>query len=444
MRSTASAVLLATAVLAQGTVEVEPNDSAATATALVLGAQAYGDITVGVLDDWDYFTITLTAATDLRAWTAPGFTGQVGDTRLALTDASGNVLAEVDDGNTTTHGYYSILTVGDLAPGTYCLRVRGYDPSTLGSYTLDVVAAPRGTYAPVYSLSPIPERAEPNDPRLSFGTNTISAPFTRNSGVLTGGGVDGAGFSITGADYDFYRFIVPTPGLYTFSTTATPVAASAPLVDDTVIFLATSTPPGYTALASNDDFNGGPYSQFTYDITVAGTYYVAVKGYYGTSTGNYVLDIVGPTAPLPTGPTSVTIHGGGCAGSVGTPALGLRPSTFGFTVAPEKPLLGSTWTIDLTNVPASAPIITCIALVVVAPLDLTPFGAPGCIVEPTDITNFTVADAGGYFWWAVPLPPLLSLTGLPLEQQVAVLDPAANAAGVSVSNRVSCVGGIDH
>ncbi|MBK8095847.1 MAG: hypothetical protein IPK26_01995 [Planctomycetes bacterium] len=435
---------MASTVLAQGTVEIEPNDSAATATALALGAQAYGDITTGVLDDWDYFAITLTAPTDLRAWTAPGFTGQIGDTRLALTDAVGNVLAEVDDGSTATHGYYSILTVGDLAPGNYCLRVRGYDPSTLGSYTLDVVAAPRGTYAPVYTLSPISEHAEPNDPRQSFGVNTISAPFTRNSGTTSGGGVDGAGFAIGGADYDFYRVIVPTPGLYTFSTLATPLTASAPLVDDTVVFLAIATPPGYTAIASNDDFNGGPYSQFTYDITVAGTYYVAVKGYFGTSIGNYVLDIVGPTAPLPTGPTSVTIHGGGCAGSAGTPTLGVRPSTFGFTVAPEKPLLGTTWTIDLANVPANAPIIRCIGLVVVSPLDLTPFGAPGCIIEPTDVTDFGIAEPGGYFWWQVPLPMTLSLTGLPLEQQVVVLDPAANAAGVSVSNRVACVGGLAH
>ena len=71
------------------------------------------------------------------------------------------------------------------------LRELGYDPATLGSYTLDVVAAPRGTYAPVVTLTPVAERVEPNDPRQSFGASTISSPFTRNAGILSGGGVVG-------------------------------------------------------------------------------------------------------------------------------------------------------------------------------------------------------------------------------------------------------------
>ena len=119
-RNHAVAACLSACLAAQGTIEgVEPNDTPATATVLLPGAQAYGGLAVGVPGDRDLYRIDLAAPGDLRAFTAPGFAGQVGDTRLALCDALGNAVVEVDDGGVATHGYYSLLTVPALDAGTW-------------------------------------------------------------------------------------------------------------------------------------------------------------------------------------------------------------------------------------------------------------------------------------------------------------------------------------
>jgi hypothetical protein len=450
MRSTAFAMrglcaLLgaAAAVTAQGTIEIEPNDAPPSATPLLAGAQAYGELTTGALDDWDYYAIALSAPADLLAWTGPGFVNQAGDTRLALTDAAGNVLVEIDDGNTATHGYYSVLTFGGLPAGNYCLRVRGYDPTTLGTYTLDVVTAPRGTYAPDVTLTPISEGQEPNDPRVASGVTTPSTPFSHNRGSLSGGGTAGTGFAIAGADYDFFRFTVTTPGLHTLSTLGTALLTTTPLVDDTVVFLVQPTNPGYAVLAFNDDFQGSSYSQLVHDIVTPGVYYAVVKGYSGSSSGQYALDVTGPTPPLPTGTATFVRHPGGCPGQIGMPTLGVRPATFGFTVAPEKPILGSTWAVDVTNVPSGAALVRLIGLVP-TPIDLAPFGAPGCVVEIADVQELRFADPAGFHWWTMTLPVDLQFVGVQIQQQIAVLDALANQAGVSVAARVSFVAGISH
>ena len=124
------AMLLTIRSPAQGVLEaLEPNDTPATATPLLPGEQGYGNLDVSVIGDRDLFQFVLTERSDLRMWTAPGFAGPVGDTRLALLDDLGNLVVEIDDGSTATHGFYSLLTVGGVEPGTWHLRVRGFDPS---------------------------------------------------------------------------------------------------------------------------------------------------------------------------------------------------------------------------------------------------------------------------------------------------------------------------
>src|SRR5688572_9046719 len=125
IHSLAALPLLALSLPAQGIPEaVEPNDTVATAGVIAPGAQAYGSVdTSGTDNDW--YAFTLASASDLRMWTSPGFVGPIGDTRLALRDSAGTLIVEIDDGNTTTHGYYSILTVTNVPAGSYFLSVRG-------------------------------------------------------------------------------------------------------------------------------------------------------------------------------------------------------------------------------------------------------------------------------------------------------------------------------
>ncbi len=56
----------------------------------------------------------------------------------------------------------------------------------------------------------------------------------------------------------------------------------------------------------------------------------------------------------------------------------------------------------------------------------------------------TSTDTVGQSYWALPLPFQQNLIGLPLQQQILVVDPAANALGLTTSNRVSSVCGLTH
>lgn len=438
----AAAVLLASSVTAQGVAEgAEPNGSAATATALANGLQAYGEISTA---DADWFEITLTAAADYRIWTGPGFSGQIGNTRVRLLASDGvTVLADVDDGGPATHGLYTVFD-GSLASGTYYVEVRGFTATATGSYTLDVALAPPGTYVPPAPvLTAMNEGPENNDPRPAFGGGTPSlAGFdTQVLGNIAAGGGNGTSITSPGKDYDWYKLSVTTPGSYVFRTTATPTAP-APFVNDTVLHLCDGA---YQRLAFNDDF-GGTWSQLTYYISTPGTYYVVVSGYFGISAGSYYLDILDLPPSLPIGPAVTVIHPGGCAGSAGTPRLETRLSSTGSGVRPERPVLGSQYWLDGRDLPANALVFAVIGFVAHAvPIDLTGFGAPGCQVEVDPIDwPIALADGNGDYFWAFALPSGLSFLGLPIEQQLVVHDPAANALGVTVSNRVSSVFGITH
>ena len=117
---------------------------------LVPGAQAYGVIDNSGTDE-DWYRITLSATSDLRIWTGPGFTAPIDDTVVSLRDASGGEIVRIDDGSDLID-WYSILTVPSVAAGTYYLVVSGYDTTTIGAYTLDVAAIPvlkRESHLPV-------------------------------------------------------------------------------------------------------------------------------------------------------------------------------------------------------------------------------------------------------------------------------------------------------
>ncbi|MCA8948081.1 MAG: pre-peptidase C-terminal domain-containing protein [Planctomycetes bacterium] len=423
----AFAVLTAMAP-AQGVPEAaEPNSSLATATVLAGGQQAFGAISAG---DEDWFALTLTADRDYRIWTGPGSAVEIHDTRVRILAADGmTVLADVDDGSPITHGDYTLLT-GKLVAGTYYVAVRGHDAGTTGSYTLDVVLADRG----VYERRSVAEATESNDPRQAYGsgTPTVSGHDTRNVGTITTAG-GGASYTVPAVDYDFYELAVTAPGTFVMETV---VGAAAPALTDSVIFLADAA---LQEIAFDDDGGAGLLSRLTAALT-PGTYYVVVKGFSSATTGNYELAITGPKYVA-----TVAAPAGGCAGSNGTPRLGVRHgASFGET--PERPVLGSTFVLDGTNLPTNTGLFRVIGLLsLAAPYDLGPFGAPGCAVEVAPIDqSIALVDGSGVHFWPLALPANCAYIGMPLEQQLVVYDPGANPLGVTASNRVSSVLGTVH
>ena len=425
--------LFSSALLSQGVSESgEPNNSSVTAAVLPEGIQGYGDISAG---DEDWFKITLTAASDLKIWTGAGFFGPIGDTRVRIYAADGTtVLVDVDDGNTATHGYYTTFTVGDYAAGDYYVAVRGFNASTAGSYTLDVVVATPGTYAPVLPpLASVAEAGEDNDPRNVGGVATVSALFSVNSGNTSVGAGGSTGFGVAGADYDFFALNVTSPGLVTMETIT---GAAVPANGDTVIHFADAS---FTRLAYDDEGGVGSLSLLSYNVTAPGTYYAVVSGWDASSTGNYLLRVTGPLAPLPTGQAVVTMQTGGCG-----PNLATRPAGFG--TGSELPVLGSQFWVDATGMQPNTLLFRVIGLLPrTVPFNLGPLGAPGCQIEVNGLdASAGLSNAAGVLFWNINSPFTLSLIGLPLEQQVVALDGAANSLGVVVTNRVSTLWGITH
>ncbi|MCR9248131.1 MAG: pre-peptidase C-terminal domain-containing protein [bacterium] len=431
--SLAALPVLASGVLAQGILEgVEPNNTTGTATVLPLGDQAYGDITAG---DEDWFEITVAADSDFKIWTGPGFAGAIDDTKVRVLESDGTTqLFDVDDGNTATHGYYSTFT-GSLNAGTYYVAVRGFDATTAGSYTLDVVLAAPGTYVvtpPV--LTPAVEGPENNDPRPAYGSGTATAALvdTVSSGeILAGGG--GASYTAVGADYDFYEVSIATAGTLVMETVT---GAAAPALSDSILFLADS---GLNALASDDDGGASLLSRLAYAVT-PGTYYVVVKGW---GAGNYELEV--SLLVLPMGASTSSAGTNACTGSAGVPVLDVR-SEPNFSARPEAPVLGSTYYADATNLPASTVVLRVIGLAKLgSPFDLTSYGAPSCLIEVDPLDQaFSLSDGAGVHFWGIKTPADVAFIGLPIEQQVVALDLPANTLGLSVTNTLSSIFGVTH
>lgn len=423
--------LLVCSAPAQGVLEAaEPNGSIATATALATGQQGYGDITAG---DEDWFRITLASDQDYKVWTAPGFSGQIGDTRVRLLDAQGVELRDVDGGSTLTHGFYTAFT-GTLAAGDYFVAVRGQIGTMVGSYTLDVVLAPLGTYWGPGSGVPhlIIEFPEDNDPRNAGGVATASHHNSVNVGAISVA-TPSASYIDPFADYDFFEFTVIFSA--TLEMEVNPATTS---INDTVIFLVDGS---YNLLAFDDDNGTGLLSKLSWPVT-PGTYSAVIKS---RDPGFYSLDL-GVVSQLPVGVGTVTIRSGGCAGSAATPLLGTRLSSTGLGVRPELPILGSTFYVDGQLMPANAPLLRVIGLdPLSSPFDLSGLGAPGCQIEVDPIDqSFALADGNGVDFWGLGSPASIAFVGLTIEQQLVVLDAGANALGLSTSNRVSSVFGVTH
>ena len=98
------------------------------ATRVSLGSTTSGRLSAG---DTDYFRVSVSGSGTLVAYT----TGST-DTYGAILNSSGGVLTEDDDAGVGSNFYIS----ASVRSGTYYIRIRGYDSSTTGNYTLRIEA----------------------------------------------------------------------------------------------------------------------------------------------------------------------------------------------------------------------------------------------------------------------------------------------------------------
>lgn len=131
---------------------------------------------------------------------------------------------------------------------------------------------------------------------------------------------------------------------------------------------------------------------------------------------------------------SYASFGTGCAGSSGTPKL--------TAVGTNPPKVGKTFTVELTNI-KNAAFVRAFGIVgasksnwmgIPLPLDLRPFGMPGCnLLASMDIlANLTVS--GSKATWSFQIPNNPNLAGSLFYLQGLVFEPGANTAGAIVSN----------
>ena len=106
----------------------DDGDIPATAIPLGVGESIESELSAGEID---YFRVTVSSAGTLIAST----TGST-DTYGSIRDSSGSVLNEDDDSG-ADHNFH--VSAG-VEPGTYYIRVRGYDDSSTGAYTLTLQA----------------------------------------------------------------------------------------------------------------------------------------------------------------------------------------------------------------------------------------------------------------------------------------------------------------
>ena len=127
-----------------------------------------------------------------------------------------------------------------------------------------------------------------------------------------------------------------------------------------------------------------------------------------------------------------TTYGAGCPGAGGTVTLTGVPS--------QRPVIGSTLRVDVTNLPSSpSAVIMLVGTTAVVPgVDLGVLGAPGCTLD-TDILSFallapSLSHGGWIASWSMAIPNDPSWLGQSIYNQVATRDPTANPFGVTTSN----------
>ncbi|MFN6193543.1 MAG: hypothetical protein ACK5BN_06960, partial [Planctomycetota bacterium] len=152
--------MLATPLLAQQLPEVEPNDTAATAQVVALGAQVNCNLAAGEVD-WFRFT---TPGGYMRLATTSAL-----DLQLELSDATGTtVQAFNDDGQGLAPSLWM-----NLAAGTYSIKIDGFSATVTGAYSMEISTA---------GSKPLTgNEVEPND---TIATATVATDGAQLGGSL--------------------------------------------------------------------------------------------------------------------------------------------------------------------------------------------------------------------------------------------------------------------
>jgi len=138
-------------------------------------------------------------------------------------------------------------------------------------------------------------------------------------------------------------------------------------------------------------------------------------------------------------PALYSYHGAGCPGSLGEPQLA---ATDPWTL----PWLGRSLQFTVDHAPLDlAAVATGLQdtsfLSLPLPLDLSPYGAPGCSWRVSADATVVLGGSGGEVHGSLPIPLNGAFLGMRLFQQAMVFDSGWNALGVVASNsRVMTIG----
>ena len=214
------------------TLYLDEDSTPSSATPVAVGESIEGKLLTG---DIDYFRVSVGSAGRLIASTTGGT-----DTYGFIEDSLGNVLGESDGGGAGDNFRVGVA----VEPGTYYIRVRGYDASSTGAYTLTLHLDEDGS----------PAAAIP---------------------VAVGESIEG---ELLAGDIDYFRVSVSSAGRLVALTTGS---------TDAYGFIEDSS--GNVLSRNNDSGEGDNF--LVSAVVEPGTYYIGVLGANTSITGAYTLTL---------------------------------------------------------------------------------------------------------------------------------------------------------
>jgi len=280
------------------------------------------------------------------------------------------------------------------------------------------------------------------------GSSNYTVYFDANVTNAQGINVCGLGVnSTTAAGAAFTLDVYVTPGTYV-GVDAT--AAAWRLVGTAA---GTTSAPGTPSLAQLPSSLWLP--QGSYGIAIR---YRGLTPSYTNGNQNYSNADVALSLGMVRATTTIPFAGTGFAGRAwnGTlfydTAAGATTAAYGFFAAgcasslgitnllpANRPQVGTTLTVNLNNLPASAAIMMLGFSRTTSgfgplPFDLTAIGAPGCSGRVSPDSTLFLSGASNAAAWSLTVPNVPAFIGTLLYNQALVLDPTVNALGAVVSD----------